>query len=1063
MSESRQPPKAPPIQVNVGSDAGSSPLSSDVDVDFESLRPSPFGEKPVRFVTTPSHARRKKAAGSNETSPSEFGKLKKQIESLQTQLKEVVEEREAARHQTDMLLSQIERLVQERESLRLSYEQEIEDLKASIVIKDQDVAEMSTIFDQVCSEKEEALAELAKANALLSQAPAKQLKPSAEAKNMKVFIPDTPKSGGLGNMFSPSHRALSDIQLRRQKSSGSMLLTDAANYFQANLEVNKRDFRIEQLEGLLAKAEMQGLNYRTKSERATTKLQHLERENQELVKAKDAAVKELAVLRRRGSASLVQDIDTDSEHIFKQWETEDKAYVQELTALLRNVKISKHKSAPSLAASILSVLNVQSTHADEMKNARAKGEKPTLTHLAAQLSQLEPLLHHYLAQLSSIRQAAGYDELARSIPPRPALDSPLMRVSSYLKLLQALQPTCIAPEVLNEVVSKWGTLINMFEQTRQQAGLALLQSKLYGVPDSFKPGRSFQDESLMWQLFEQQGDAKVPLSHPIKIKEAESVRVFLFNDMLLITTLEYKYRYRLDFDESQVSPLTMLCFAVSSDLFTSDDLKVSDEDVVWPAVPTWETETSCRACAHNLAKGLLSRDERKHNCRLCGHSFCFKCTAKTLLPLRFEPKPSKKGKPSRVCVQCNDSIKKKLGSYNDRGESLIDAADCAGTITVLQCASTSERDAWVNKIRAAIELRKQQVGQKLLLKGQQLQAISPISNQDGVRVFMRIRPFVLDVEKTRGDICLTFENKVACLNQRSLDEWRADKIGCYDKIWGPESLQAEVYEDAGKPIVQAVLSGVNCAVLCYGNTGSGKTYTLVGSGNKSGLIPKIIGAILAPSPDHVVSAKMAYVQVYNGRVEDLQHTRQDQPAELVKDKAGKYNMYFTPVLNAKQAMMALLKGNEARAIRSHQMNDVSSRSHALCLLQVKTVLKNGKVCESILQLVDLAGSENTVATGVDKEGVREAIEINKSLISLGRVIHALNENTKRTKGKVVVVPFRENPLTMILKEVLEGRFLCHVILNCSCSSALEQARQTAKTMAFGDGLRKLGNRKLGKM
>jgi len=167
-------------------------------------------------------------------------------------------------------------------------------------------------------------------------------------------------------------------------------------------------------------------------------------------------------------------------------------------------------------------------------------------------------------------------------------------------------------------------------------------------------------------------------------------------------------------------------------------------------------------------------------------------------------------------------------------------------------------------------------------------------------------------------------------------------------------------------------------------------------------------------------------------------------------------MYFCPILNVAQAMMSMIKSESLRATRSHNMNDLSSRSHALCILQLKITPKNGgKAREAMLQLVDLAGSENTISTGVDREGAKEAIEINKSLISLGRVVHALNENTKRAKNKQIVVPFRESPLTIILRDVLEKECLCHVVLNCSCSPALQQARQTAKTMAFGDGLRKL--------
>ena len=158
-------------------------------------------------------------------------------------------------------------------------------------------------------------------------------------------------------------------------------------------------------------------------------------------------------------------------------------------------------------------------------------------------------------------------------------------------------------------------------------------------------------------------------------------------------------------------------------------------------------------------------------------------------------------------------------------------------------------------------------------------------------------------------------------------------------------------------------------------------------------------------------------------------------------------MVSLKVRSASEAVSILLKGNNVRTTRKHSMNELSSRSHAILILEIS----RGSV-RSSCYIVDLAGSENASVTGVAGKGMLEAREINKSLISLARVMNAINENQKRTKGKQVPVPFRESPLTMVLKDVLVGDFISAVLLNVSCSSALQQARLTAKTMAFGDSV-----------
>lgn len=941
---------------------------------------------------------------------------------------------------------------------------EIFDLRESLAARDRDLEDMSAIFDQMSKEKDGTIESLQKEISQLQKG--KQESGSSE-----------PPSTGL-------------------RSRTSLLLTDAANYFQANLEVSKKDFRIEQLEGLLAKAEMDAQSKKHKCDQITNKYTHLEQEHNKLIKAKEATNKELSLLTReltglrnrlasgekeeRGADSdwtqaTVNELERES--LFEEFENAENTHAQQLmdlTVLVTNLKDTLPKLKQEISAlcnCLQGMITLQVACAKGLKEARQRGEKQAMGFLASHISAMDRNLMQYVALLSVLRMAGFQEEINRVDNSR--IELPLAHPEKIATFLQTLKDQTSTQLPGYELISstchfcqtKANAIQKAQEHARQSAAVSVLQTKIHAIPDDFlltKNSRVLQDEALMWYIL-QQTEEKHSLTHPTRTKEAESVRVFLFNDTLLITTLEYKYRYRLELQDTQISPANSLRLVLKADLFTDDDIKLNNEDdLVWPEVPIWESieaNTPCYSC--------LTANKARHNCRLCGQGFCAACSIKVVVPPRFEQKNKPNKKKSRVCLNCDETTKRNLDLHGERGAGLLTTSDSAGAITVLQCNSTAERDMWVLKIRTTVETRKHEVGQKLVEKGKRQSILLRNPEQgfsEGVRVFLRVRPFVLDIEKETGEICLSFEDNVARLEQKSLDEWRADRVGYYDNIWGPECTQSDVYKDAGRPVVAAILSGVNCAVMCYGNTGSGKTYTMTGIGNsaKSGLLPRILEALLTDKPDCTVTAKMAYVQVYNGRVEDLLRTRAEQPLELVKDKSGRYsNMYFCPILNVNQAMMSLIKSQSLRATRSHNMNDLSSRSHALCILQVKVVPKSGgKPREAMLQLVDLAGSENTISTGVDRDGGKEAIEINKSLISLGRVVHALNENTKRTKGKTIVVPFRESPLTIILRDVLEKECLCHVVLNCSCSPALQQARQTAKTMAFGDGLRKLaGNQK----
>lgn len=888
---------------------------------------------------------------------------------------------------------------------------QLEDMKALLAVKDRDMEEMAVIFDEMNGEKERASAtvaeckvELESLRAQLSVAQSEALakgKPGEDSWMDGDIVEPLPHSTSRTEI--DKGREYRAVRSRQRHTSDA--LREASNWFQQDLEMSKKDFQLEQMEGSLAKMEMELQATKAKCAKLQSRLNMLEETNSELVRAKAMAAKEIALLTKecanlQKQSGQATEAKTDSSsnldalresqvtfnlnlrqrtQLIEGLITGEDSYAAELKAFVQCVSNpallpKSRKELTPLCNCLQSLSAIQQSLRLRLQEAKDKGgEKGFLACVETIVVQCDTYYHQYIGLLSGVKASGLYEDLTRAVQSvtRAHLEFPLGRTAYYaatmLELKEMTNPMHAAIELVSAAHTfcqqRAATLQKTQATSQQSAGLLLLQSKIHNIPDGFelvKAARVLQEETLLYLLLSSDcREVRPPPPHPATTKDIESVRVFLFNDNLLITTFNYKYRYRLELHDSQLTKQGDLTLVLKPELLASDDIKEIQEETTG--------------------------------------------------------------------------------------------------VTTLQCQSTAERDLWASKIRTAIEARKKELGQKLISKSTR-QSGTVGGHEEDVRVFLRVRPFVMDIEKSVGEICLSIDGHIARLDQKSLDEWREDRVGYFERIFGPESTQADVYAEVGRPVAESAINGVNCAVLCYGNTGAGKTYTMLGTATKSGLLPRTITAILAPKPNHSVAVTMGYVQVYNGRVDDLSVDGR----EIVKDKAGRYSgIHFGNILNSKQAMMVLLKGNELRATRSHDMNGQSSRSHAICILRVKTVskLEGKKTSECTIQLVDLAGSENTVSTGVSGEGVKEAIEINKSLISLGRVINALNENTKRTKGKQIPVPFRESPLTVILRDVLEGEFLCHVVLNCSSSPALEQARQTAKTFAFAEGLRKLAGHK----
>lgn len=306
----------------------------------------------------------------------------------------------------------------------------------------------------------------------------------------------------------------------------------------------------------------------------------------------------------------------------------------------------------------------------------------------------------------------------------------------------------------------------------------------------------------------------------------------------------------------------------------------------------------------------------------------------------------------------------------------------------------------------------------------------------------------------------------------------------FDLVFGPEADQSLIYHEVVHPMLEQVLTGYNCTLFAYGQTGTGKTHTMQGDlvptamGNPSqnaGMIPRVLFRLFhqleTSSADY--SVKISYVELYNEELRDLLAADLAVPAGSVQpmgkdqqsasnlkiyDDSSKRGVFIQgleeiSVKDSAHALALLIKGSERRQIAATKFNDHSSRSHSIFSVTVHTkekssmgedLLKIGK-----LNLVDLAGSENIGRSGAENKRAREAGMINQSLLTLGRVINALVDKSPH-------VPYRESKLTRLLQDSLGGRTKTCII--ATVSPARSNLEETLSTLDYAMHAKSIRNK-----
>ena len=281
--------------------------------------------------------------------------------------------------------------------------------------------------------------------------------------------------------------------------------------------------------------------------------------------------------------------------------------------------------------------------------------------------------------------------------------------------------------------------------------------------------------------------------------------------------------------------------------------------------------------------------------------------------------------------------------------------------------------------------------------------------------------------------------------------------------------QADVFNDLGQPLLENAFKGYNNCIFAYGQTGSGKSYSMMGFGEETGIIPRICCSMFEQiercqsDKNLKCTVEVSYLEIYNERVRDLLNPAtkgnlkvREHPSTgpYVEDLASLVVRSFEEVENLMD------EGNKARTVAATNMNETSSRSHAVFTLTLtqrrhddETNVDTEKVAK--ISLVDLAGSERATSTGATGARLKEGAEINRSLSSLGRVIAALADLSTGKKKNASIIPYRDSVLTWLLKDSLGGNSLTAMI--AAISPADINYEETLSTLRYADSAKRIKN------
>ncbi|XP_040889796.1 kinesin heavy chain isoform X1 [Toxotes jaculatrix] len=281
----------------------------------------------------------------------------------------------------------------------------------------------------------------------------------------------------------------------------------------------------------------------------------------------------------------------------------------------------------------------------------------------------------------------------------------------------------------------------------------------------------------------------------------------------------------------------------------------------------------------------------------------------------------------------------------------------------------------------------------------------------------------------------------------------------FDQVFPTNTTQEQVYNTCAKQIVRDVLGGYNGTIFAYGQTSSGKTHTMEGNLHDPqgmGIIPRIaediFEHIFAMDENLEFHIKVSYFEIYMDKIRDLLDVTKTNLSVHEDKNRVPYVKGCTErfVTSPEEVMDVIDEGKANRHVAVTNMNEHSSRSHSIFLINIKQEnVETEQKLSGKLYLVDLAGSEKVSKTGAEGAVLDEAKNINKSLSALGNVISALAEGTKSH------VPYRDSKMTRILQDSLGGN--CRTTMFICCSPSSYNDAETKSTLMFGQRAKTIRN------
>uniref|UniRef100_A0A3Q2E1X4 Kinesin family member 13A n=1 Tax=Cyprinodon variegatus TaxID=28743 RepID=A0A3Q2E1X4_CYPVA len=280
--------------------------------------------------------------------------------------------------------------------------------------------------------------------------------------------------------------------------------------------------------------------------------------------------------------------------------------------------------------------------------------------------------------------------------------------------------------------------------------------------------------------------------------------------------------------------------------------------------------------------------------------------------------------------------------------------------------------------------------------------------------------------------------------------------------------QEVVFKCLGEGILENAFQGYNACIFAYGQTGSGKSFSMMGNGDQPGLIPRLCCSLFErvhkeENETQTFKVEVSYMEIYNEKVRDLLDPKGSRQSLKVREHKvlGPYvdGLSQLAVTSFEDIEVLMSEGNKSRTVAATNMNEESSRSHAvfsIIVTQTLYDLQSGNSGEKVskMSLVDLAGSERVSKTGAAGERLKEGSNINKSLTTLGCVISALADQSAG-KGKAKFVPYRDSVLTWLLKDNLGGNSKTAMIATVSPSA--DNYEETLSTLRYADRAKRIVN------